>query len=110
MNTETKSPFDEMARLLSGSSKEERNIELLHLLEELVDETKNVKVAYKGNENNPEMIDFFLNGKYVESSIVQPKIFLDFRAAKIEQGFVLGATFIIEKIFENIQKSGNESK
>lgn len=111
MNTETeKSPLEQVKSLLSATSKEKRNIEILTLLGDLVDKTKQVKVTYRGNEKHPELMDFFVDGEYIESSTVQPKIFLDFRAAKIEQGFVAGSSFIIKKVFENIKNSGNEGK
>ena len=111
MNTESeKSPFAQLTSFLSGVSKEKRDIELLTLLGNLVDEMKEIKVTYKRNGKNPELMDFFLNEKYIESSNIQSQSFMDFRAVKIEQGFVLGAAFVIEKVFENIQNSGNESK
>jgi hypothetical protein len=100
-------PFDELIKKLSISKK---NIELLTLLGNLIDETKEIKVTYRGNEVDSQVMDFFLNGKYIESSSVQPKIFLDFRAAKIEQGFAAGSDFVIKRVFENIQNSKNESK
>jgi hypothetical protein len=108
--TEKESPLKQVSDLFSKTSKEKRNIELLTLLGELVEESNTAEVTYRGNEKNSELMDFFLNGKYIESCNLQPKVFLDFRAAKIQQGFRIGASHIIEKIFENIQNSGNESK
>jgi hypothetical protein len=93
-------PFD----LLHKASCEKRNIELLGLLGDLIDEVKEVKVTYKENEKDPKLIDFFINERFIGNTSVQPKLLLDFRVEEIEQGFLEGAGFVIKKIFENIQK------
>jgi hypothetical protein len=111
-NDETKDKASSILGSFSRGEKAKRDVEILTKMSDIVDEAKEVKCTYRGNEKNPELMDFFLGEKYVESARIQPIEFLDFRAAKIEQGFFAGITYSLSKLLEIIQKDRieNESK
>jgi len=114
MNTD-KPALDKASDILgtfSRGEKAKRDVEILNKMSDIVDQAKNVKCTYRGNEKNPEYIDFFLDGEYVESVNIQPVAFLNFRAAKIEQGFFAGVSYTLTQVLEMIQKDRieNESK
>jgi hypothetical protein len=108
MNIDT----DQVLGKFSRGEKAKRDVEILSKMTDILEEASQIQCTYKGNEKNPEMIDFFLGTKYIESSTLQPKVFLDFRANKIQQGFMEGVTHSVTKILEMIQKDRieNESK
>lgn len=103
MNDEPKDIASNIVEEFTSSQRSKRDAEILGKMSEIIDEVKRVKVTYRENENNSELMDFFLDGRYIESCKIQPKIFLEFRASKYEEGFRSGVTYSLNKILQFIQ-------
>jgi hypothetical protein len=99
----------DILEIISNTAKNKNDVKMLTKLSNIIDEGQKIQVTYKGNNSNPEIMDFFLGTEYIESCRIQPKIFLDFRASKIQQGFTSGISFAVQKMFKHIQDS-NENK
>lgn len=106
-------PITDLLGHFSEGQKTRRDVEILTKMSQIIEDAKNVKCTYRGNEKKSEWMDFFLDGKYIESTVVQPKAFLDFRAAKIDQGFIEGINYALKKMldfFKEEKKKEDESK